>query len=76
MSNQRGRPPRNDVPPTGATMDLYEAIMMQMVASRVIEAYKEEDRSRQIERPVSEADRFFGAEGGTRTRTALWAGGF
>ena len=55
MTHRRGHPPRNDgtnepnSPPVGATMDLYEAVMMQMIASRVIDAYKERDQSRQID---------------------------
>jgi hypothetical protein len=33
-------------PPEGATVDLYEAMMLYTTASRIIEAYREDERLR------------------------------
>ena len=48
MTRKSGRPPRNDEPdkpdhpPAGAALDRYEASMILMIASRVLEAYDDD----------------------------------
>jgi hypothetical protein len=51
MARKSGRQPHKDDPhgtddpPAGATLDRYEASMMLMIASRVLEAYDERERA-------------------------------
>lgn len=58
MGRPRGRPPclceRNgpEEAPAGAALDRYEASMMLMIACRVIEAYRERDRTRKAIKPT------------------------
>jgi hypothetical protein len=51
---KKGRRPHNHPesltqPPPGATLDRYEASMMLMIASRVLEAYDDRDRTQRID---------------------------
>jgi hypothetical protein len=64
MTKQKRQPRRSigthapDEAPAGAALDRYEAAMMLMIASRVLDAYGDRDRSQQIDlkRQLHKAD--------------------